>query len=144
MELNFLSGHKVRMVKAAQSSAGTDVDSSVVDMQGFLDATFFVTIATANAANFLKLQQGDESDGSDMADLEGTKVVAAADGDVVCAEVFRPLKRYVRAVVDRGGADTATGDMYCVQSQARVVPVDNNEAGEIVSEIHATPAEGTA
>lgn len=142
--INILNDCKLRKVADQAVSAGTDVEGAVVDMSGFENVLFFVKIATSNAANFIKVQQGDEDDLSDAADLEGSAVVAAEDGDVVAIEIRRPTKRYVRAVIDRGGANTAVGDMYAVQGNARLTECDNNESDEIVSEILNSPDEGTA
>lgn len=140
--MNFLSRIKKRLVAAGATSAQTDVEGDVVDMQGFDGVVFSARIATANAGNYLKAQQGDKADGTDMADLADTKVVAAHNGDVVAVEVYRPTKRYVRGVIIRSGAATVTGDMYADQHGAAVLPVSNNVDDVIVSEIHISPDEG--
>lgn len=141
---NFLANNQVRLNKTAETAATSAIDGAVVDMSGFDSATFFCTIATANAGNYLKVEQGDAADLSDGDDLAGTKTVAAANGDVVAVEVFRPTKRYIRPMVIRAGASTATGEIYQILSGARVLPVNNNVADLIVSETHLSPAEGTA
>jgi len=139
----FLEANEVRLVAAAAVSAGTAVESSVVAVDGAEQVTFFCTIATANAANFLKVQGGDASNAVST-DLEGTKVVAAANGDVVSVTVVNSQYPYLQAYIERGGANTATGDVYCVRSGLRKQPADNNVDSEIVSEIHVAPAAGTA
>ncbi|MFO8012120.1 MAG: hypothetical protein R6X20_02325 [Phycisphaerae bacterium] len=138
--MNLLENVKVTLVKAQQTSAGTDVESDSVDMEGFEGVVFLAKIATANAANFLKAQQSSDDGSSDaFADLEGTKVVPGDDGDQAKLDIYRPRERYVRAVIDRGGASTATGDIYAVQYGARKAPIANDDA-----ETHVSPAEGTA
>ena len=141
--MNFLTRHKVRKVADGAAAATSAVTGSVVDMAGFLGVTFFARIATANAGNSIKVQHGDVSNLSDAADLLGTNVVCANDGEVVAVEVFRPVKRYLRAVLTRT-ASTIVGDMYAVQSEPRLLPVDNNVDSAIVSETHPSPAAGTA
>jgi hypothetical protein len=143
MKPTILENMKLRLSAAAATSAGTAVAGALLDMQGFERAVAFATIATANAGNYLKWQHGDASDGSDLADLEGTKVVAAANGDIVACEIENPQKRYLKPVLIRAGANTATGDLYVMQSGARVLPVSNNESSEIVSEVHVAPVAGT-
>lgn len=140
----FLKDNKLRLVKAAETANTTVVNSDVVDTANYEEVAFFCTIAVANAGNYIKVQQDVASDfGTDPADLEGTKVVAAANGDVVAVSVKRPLDRYVRLVVTRG-ASSAVGDIYAVLSGPRNKPVDNNVDDEIVSESYSSPDEGTA
>lgn len=140
--MNLSKNVKVVLAKAGQSSAGTAVNSDVIDMQGFEGVMFVGSIATANAANFGKLQQGQQSDGSDMADLAGTKVVPGDNGDSFLIDLYQPQERYVRCVVDRGGANTATGDIYAILYCARKAPTSHGAT--IDAELHASPAEGTA
>ena len=128
---------------AAAVSAGTTVDGAVVDMAGYEGVLFFCTIATANAGNYLKAQQGEASNLSDAADLAGTKVVAAANGSVVCLEVNRPKERYVRPNVVRGGANTAVGDIYQLRYRANNQPTVNQITNLLVSVSVKSPAEGT-
>jgi hypothetical protein len=139
---NFLTEHcSFDLVAAAAVSAGTDVDGAYVDMDGYDGVVFFVDIATINAANFLKVQQDEDGSGAG-ADLEGTALVGATNGNVVAVDVQRPEKRYLRGVIDRGGANTATGPMYAIRYAGRRVPVTH--AAEVQVEQHVTPAEGTA
>ena len=142
--MNLMKNIKLRKVKAGQASGGTAVTSSVVDMANFDGVIFFCTIGTANAGNFMKIQQGAVSDLSDAADLEGTKVVATGDGEGVWVDVYRPQERYLRAYIDRSGADTTTGDIYAIQYSGRKQPIDNNVTDTIIGELHVSPDEGTA
>lgn len=125
------------------ASAGTTVTGAAVDMAGFEGVLFFCTIATANAGNYLKAQGGEASDLSDAADLEGTKVVAAANGSVVCLEVNRPKERYIRPAVIRGGANTIVGDIYQLRYRANNKPTTNQITNLLVSLSVKSPAEGT-
>lgn len=126
-------------VAAAATSAGTDVEGAAVDTQGWEGVEFAVEIATANAANFLKIQQS--ADGSTgWADLAGTAAVAGADGDTVRSDIYRPEKRYVRAVIDRGGANTATTTLRATLYGPTKAPTHSTV--EVVT-YTATPAEGT-
>lgn len=131
---------KVTMVKAAQTSAGTAINSDSVDMANWDGVLFVGTIATANAANFANVAQS--SDDSSFDDLAGTKVVPGDNGDSFLIDVFRPSDRYVRCEIDRGGANTATGDIYAVQYGPRKLPVTHGTT--VDAETHVSPAEGTA
>ena len=142
--MNLLSNVKLRKVSVATVAGTSAVTSDQVDTAGFMSATFFTTIGTANAGNYIKIQQDETTGMASAADLEGSKVIAAADADIVAKEITRPQERFLRAVVTRG-ASTTVGDIYCILSgPARTLPVDNNVDDEIVSEISASPDEGTA
>lgn len=99
---------QVSVTAGSEGSAGTDVTGTAIDTAGFQGVMFVAEIATANAANILKVEQSDAS-GSGFTALTGATAVAAADGDLAVVDVKSPTKRYVRAVIDRSGAATATG-----------------------------------
>ena len=139
--MNLFNDAKVVLAKAAAVAGTSAVESDVIDTANFEGAAFIGSIGTANAGNFVKLQQGDASDGSDMADLTGTKLVTGDDGDSYLADVYRPRKRYVRAVVTRG-ASTTSGDIYAILYSGRECPVSHGST--IDSEMHTSPEEGTA
>ncbi len=129
-------------VKETSSSAGTLVTSSTVDMSlydGADGVLFFTTIATANAGNYLSAQQS--ADDSSYAALEGSKVVAANNNEVVALDIFRPTDRYLQVTVTRAGANTVVGEIYALVYGLRKMP--STHATEVVIEYHATPAEGT-
>lgn len=138
-----LEQHELRLAVAAAGSAGTAVNGAVCDMAGFDGVLIFCTIATANAGNFLKAQQGEAADLSDAADLAGTKVVADANGSVVALDINRPAERYVRGVVIRAGANTATGDMFYVRYNGSAQAVLNQVANTLKTLQVSSPVEGT-
>lgn len=116
---------KITKVADYASSAGTAVDGTALDMSGFEGVIFVARIATANAGNYLKAQEGDTS--SPTADLAGSKVAAASDGQVVVLEVRKPKKRYIRCNIVRAGANTVTGDVYAIQYGNRTPPNTNGD-----------------
>ncbi len=139
--VNLSSTVKAQLVVAGAASAGTAINSSAVDMAGFEGVIFIGSIATVNAANFANLAQGDTSGGA-FVDLVATKVVPGVDGDSFMLDLFRPRKRFVRLEIDRGGVDTATGDVYAFQYGPREAPVTHGST--INAEFHPSPAEGVA
>jgi hypothetical protein len=141
--MNLLNEGRIRCVSVATVAGTSTVYSSAVDTDQGDDITFFCTIATANSGNYLKIQQHPDDQFGTEEDLAGSKTIGLVNADVVAAEVYRPTKRYVRAAVIRG-ASTALGEIFCIQKGARKLPVDNNEASEIVSTLVVSPAEGTA
>lgn len=140
---HILEGCKLSLAVAAAVSAGTAVNGATLDMTGFDGVLVFGTIATSNAGNFLKGQQGQVSDASDMADLAGTKIVAAANGSIVALEVNRVREQYFRGVIIRTGANTATGDMYYLQYNAANKPTTSDVVNVLKSLALNSPLEGT-
>lgn len=140
--MNLSKNTKLIKVKAGQTTATDPVESDVVDMSGFEGVMFFGSVATANAGNFGKVQQGQQSNGGDMADLAGTKVVPGDSGDSFLIDVYRPRERYVRCVIIRAGTTTVTGDIYALLYRAAKAPT--SQGATIDAEVHASPAEGTA
>lgn len=138
--MNLSKCTKLTLVKAAQGSAGTAINSDSVDMQGFDGVMFFGTIATANAGNFANAAQS--QDDSSFADLLGTKVVPGTSGNSFLVDIFRPEERYLRLEVDRSGANTATGDIYALQYCAHKKPTTHGAT--IDAETHISPIEGAA
>lgn len=131
---------KCTLVKDTQTSAGTAINSSSVDMTGFDGVVFVGKMTTANASNFANAAQS--ANDSSFADLEGTKVTPGDSGDSWWINVYKPTDRYVRCEVDRGGADTVTGEIYAFQYGAAKPPVTHGAT--IDAETHISPAEGTA
>lgn len=141
--MNLNKNVKVVLAKAAQTSAGTAITTTGIDTQGFEGVMFVGSIATVNAANFAKAQQSSDDGSSDTyADLEDTKNVPGDDGDSFLIDINKPRERYVRVYIDRGGANTATGDVYAILYGASKRPVSHGST--IDAETHASPAEGTA
>lgn len=138
---------KMTRVMTAQAAGTDDVNSDVVDMQGFEGVEFCACFGTltASAVTSVKVQQGAKSDGSDMADLAGTSVSIADtdDNKMVLVDVYRPEKQYVRLVVDRGTANAVIDCVCACQYGARKVPVTQSTT-VAASEFHVSPAEGTA
>jgi hypothetical protein len=142
--LDLFHNVKIDLVEAATVQDQNDVETDIMDMLGYEGAVFFGTIATANAGNYMKIQQDTDPAGGTMADLAGTKVIAAANGQVVWCEVYKPQERYLRAYVEKGGAATATGDIYCIRYGGRKGMETNLTTNVIIGKRHISPDEGTA
>ena len=143
---NILTGNAITVGASAAVSAGTDVTGATVDMSGYSNFVAFVSIATANAANYIYVEGDDASGMGTAVTLAGSGVVATVNGDVVMIEVVKPIHRYIRAVVDRGGANTATGELTYIRGGKVSTSSDsiNTVAGVSLAEIIASPIEGTA
>lgn len=127
-------------------AATTDINGVTLDMSGFEGVLIVVTMGaiTATAVTSIKAQQGADSGLSDAADLAGTaQVIADTDDDkVFYIDLFRPAKRYVRVLVDRGTANAVVASAEYLQYEPRKAPIAH--ATGVSGETHVSPAEGTA
>lgn len=145
--MNLNSGVKLQRVINATAVGTTTINGAVVDTAGFDTCRFIVAFGTiTDGTPDVKVQQGSQDDGSDMADLAGTLVTLADtdDNDMAVVEVTRPRERYLRCVVVRGGATGSVIDGAIAElGNARRGPVTHGST-VAASETHASPAEGTA
>lgn len=141
---------EIRRVMNAVAAGTSDQNSSVVDMQGYESVLFLPLFGTLTATQVtkVKVQQGSAADGSDMADLAGTLSASLADGDSNKigrpTEVFRPTKRYVRLVIDRGTANAVIDGVIALLGRGGTLPPSLHTTVAIAPAIFNTPAEGTA
>lgn len=151
--LNLSSGVKTLRVRPDGSgytvAAGTsDVTSDVVDTAGYEGVRFIIGFGTitSGAVTSVKAQQGAASNGSDLADLEGTSITVADDDDnqIAVIDIRNPRERYVAAKVDRGTQNAVIDFVIAELYGARKMPVTEDSAIVIATEIHGSPAEGTA
>lgn len=145
--MNWLTSNKV--VTALAYASGTAARAgAIVDMQGYEGIVALVKVAAIEAAgvNSIKMQQDTDAAGGTMADLEGTSISIADDDDdqIFAIEVFRPKERYVRLYVTKDASHAMAESAEYILYGPKELPVDNNVDDLITSEIHASPAEGTA
>lgn len=146
MSITSLLAGPVKAVKVQDhSSAATSaVNSTSVDTAGFEGVTFLSSFGTAAAGNTIKLQQSsDDGDADDFSDIAGTSVSSGTSDEDVWVELYRPTKRYVRAVFARGTSSTLES-VWAFLWGARQEPVSNVVSGTIIGERSASPDEGTA
>jgi len=139
--MNLSKNVKITPVLAYAAAGTGTTNGTILDMSGFEGVMFLGgAFGTANAGNYYHVEQGDESDLSDGADLAGTKLTPGDDDDDMCSDLYRPTDRYVRIVRIRGASSTAN-PVYAVQYGAAKASVDN--ASTVDTELHVSPAEGT-
>ncbi len=131
-------------VCADHSAEGTGaITGSTVDMSDFDGVVFAAAFGVADAGNYLKLQQGEEPDMSDAADIEGSKITPSENHELVILDLYRPTDRYVRAHITRG-ASSLVSPILAIQYKGRKMPIDSNDTGEVQVEQLVSPDEGTA
>lgn len=125
----------------------TDLTSEVIDRAGFEGVRIIIGFGaiTAGAVTSVKVQQCDTSGGS-YADLEGSSVTVADDDDsqIVVIDVHQSRERYLKTVIDRGTQNAVVDfeivEFYC----GRTIPPVQTDASVVATEVHVSPAEGTA
>jgi len=145
----FTQGNKlVRHSNAVAAGATAITPSAGIDTKGFEACTFIAAIGAivSGAATSIEVHaSSDDGVGDAYGALEGSKVTIADDGDnkLYYVEVVRPVKRYLKLVVNRATQNATLDGIVAVLSGARALPVthDTTVGG---GELHVTPAEGTA
>jgi len=129
MNFNLSNGVKVSRVSAGAGAATTDVNSSILDMSGYEGVVFIASLGdvTTTCALALKCEQDDLNAAGGMSELTGSASYTAdadeaADDKIIKLDVFRPLKRYVRAVLERGTANAVVDGIIAIQYGAAVKP----------------------
>lgn len=141
---------QVKVSQAITVTAGaagtTDINGTTLDTANFEGVMIEVTMGAivSGAVTSIKVQQGDASNLSDAADLEGTAITVADDDDneTFLIDIFKPRKRYVRVVVDRGTQNATVAAASYIQYGPRTLPTSQGTA--VTLESHVSPAEGTA
>lgn len=147
MTMNLSKRAKVSsaITSAAGVAAQTAINASILDMSGFGGVLFKLRTGdiTASAVTSVKMQQGDQSDMSDAEDLLGTNIAIADDDDdqIFSIDLYRPEKRYIRAVVTRGTADAVIAGGDYTQYEPSLMPT--TQPTGVTMETHVSPIAGT-
>lgn len=126
----------------------TDVTSSVIDTAGYEGVRFILGLGALTSTTVVstKVRGGALSNGSDLADLEGTSVAVADDDDnqIVVIDVYRPQERYIALKTLRATANAVIDFLVVELYGARKEPVTTTHATVVATEMHVSPEEGTA
>ena len=132
-----LSKHvKIHLVQNGLADGDTDPDSDSVDMSAF-DGVVFVGIIGVQAAGATASLQAEQSeDDSTFNALVGAVVTSPINSDdkFLVLDVYRPLKRFLRTALTRGGTGNTTyGGTIAIQYMASKKPT-NHEALKLAAE----------
>lgn len=131
---------KTTRVSNAVAAGTTDSNSSSVDMAGFDAVRFIVLLGTLTSTQVTKLLIQQSDDDSTFETIATSNAAADADSNkMFISDVYRPEKRYVRAVVDRGTANAVIDGVIAEQYEARDMPVTNGTT-VIQTQKSVTPA----
>lgn len=130
--------------------AGTsDQTSSAIDTAGY-DGVKIVTALgaiTAGAVTSVKLQQSsDDGSADDYSDIlgSGQSFADTDDNKVAVHDVFRPQKRYLKVVVDRGTQNAVIDSIVATLYAARKLPTTDDSTTVVGRKVLVSTAEGTA
>jgi len=117
----------ISQVSGYSSAAQTGITSSTVDMQGYSSVAFIVSLGAVDTggAGSIQLQQGDDSGGSDAANVTGSVVEwdASDDNKVAIIEQRNLTGRYARVVITRSAADSVVNSVIAIRSGGGYRPV---------------------
>ena len=142
---NLSTSGKVTRVSNAVAAGTATTNCTSVDMKGYRDVTFVLSVGAIVATGTVTLKAQQSTDNSTFADLEGTAVAYtdADDNKLAILEITDPLERYVRAVVITATANGTIDSVIAIQTMADAEPVTHSTT-VVGSEQHLAPAEGTA
>ncbi len=124
----FLKDKVVTRVLAAVADGQAASTSDILDMAGFEGVVFIAKVADVTNGSVLTLQaqQDDVNGTSGMANLSGTVTYTAtatdADDDLLVLDVYRPEKRYVRAVLTSATQNAVKDGIIAIQYGAKTQP----------------------
>ena len=147
---NLASEIKITRVQNGAAAATSDLNGSSVNMVGFEGVMFVALLGTLSATQVtsLKAQMSSDDGGSDaFADILGTDSGNMADDDddqVIVLDIYRPVEQYVRPVLLRGTGNAVVDGIVATQYGPGKKPTINDASSVFGTEIHASPAAGTA
>jgi hypothetical protein len=146
--LNLDKATKVTRVLNATAVGITNVNGSILDMQGFEGVEFVALGGTiTDGLLSIKAQDGQDPALADAADMAGTLTTLqnTDDNKAAVLDIVRPVKRYIRPVLVRGGATGAVIDgVIAIQYAARSKPVANDATTVGNTKTVVSPADGVA
>lgn len=136
----------IAIAPAAGVAATTDISGATLDMSGFEGVLMVVSFGaiTGGAVTSIKVEQSDAANMSPATDLAGSGQTIAHNDDekTFYIDIHKPLKRYLRLVVDRGTQNAVVASAHYIQygPRKKVTAHGANVAGEA----HVSPVAGTA
>lgn len=144
--MNLSKVAKVDRVMNAVAAGTTDQNSASVNMKGFGGVQFVAMMGAilASATTSMKLAEG--STATAFVDLAGTSIaIATTDANkAVVSDLIEPRKQFIRATIDRGGANAVIDGILAIQYGPAFAPVTHATTVVSTVETHASPATGTA
>ena len=135
-------GCKLVKVSAAVATGTTTINTSHVDRRGFMGVLFLFSFGSSAADIGAKIQQGMESDNSDMADLADSLTLLDGTKKQLLIDVKGGSDDYIRGSIQRT-TTTTIESAWALLYGPRDLPIDNVAADQVVALLE-DPVEGTA
>ncbi len=136
---------RTRTNNAAVAGSSDITTGTLLDMQGFDSVIWTACFGTLTGTQItsLKVQGGNASDGSDLADLVGATAGPMADGDsnkMLTIEVTKPMNvRYLKLIIKRGTANAVLDSVVATQYSARVQPTSDDATTSSAATLAISP-----
>ena len=141
-------GSNVYFTTCLAYASGTAArNGAELDMQGYDGVMAIMMVAAAGASNTgdLHFETATVTGFSGGTDLLGTAIVTDGDSDdeIFVVEIYKPLERYLRAVVTKDTTNTIAESVIYLQYKGAKRPTDNIVTDVCTHELHVSPARGT-
>lgn len=140
----------VSQIAPATADNTDSTSATVVDMAGYEGVMFLGIIgdstAGADAGYQIKVKYSDSTGSTSFSDFTDAKAGATSgvstgnEGDVVAVDIYKPVNRYLKASLNRGGDDVASGGVVAIQYGPRVSSVTQSTAYVLDSESFISPS----
>lgn len=145
--LQLSKGSKLVRLSNGVAAGTTDPTVSTVDTAGFNGCylIFALGAITTGAVTSVKAQMGDASNGSDAADIAGSKVTFtdADDNKQAVIDIYRPKQRYITPYIDRGTQNAVVDGVWALLYSDHKEPV-TQDTTSVGTTTLVSPALGTA
>jgi len=140
-----LSKHvKISLVQNYLADGATDPNSDSVDMSGFDGVTYVGIIGAQDATATAEIKAQQSDDDITFNDLSGAVAISPVDSDnkFLVLDVYRPLKRFVRTVLTRGGTTNSEwGGTIAIQYMGSKKPTAHDAVKLAAETLSISPTE---
>ena len=126
--MSLVNDSKVILVSTGATAGTSDVDSDIVDATGYQLVSFIAVLGAVTDDSVLSIEVQDNTvnSGTGMTKIDSTKttdVTAATSSDkLLITEVYRPVKRYLRAHIERNTQNAVIDSIVAILSNPRGLP----------------------
>lgn len=122
-------------------------EGATLDMSGYDGVLAVMSVATAASSQTgdIHFQTSTASNFSGEANVKGTAIVTDenSDDEIFVIDLYKPLERYVRAVVTKDTTNSIAESVLYIQYKGAKAPPDNIVSDVCTYELHVSPVRGT-
>lgn len=136
----------IRLMNVQAAGTNDTINSTVVDVSGIDSIVFVSSVGTVDNTGTVDIHVETSSDNSTFNDLLGSKIsfATADDNKIAVTEIVHPQEQYLRVAATRATANAVLDGVVAILNGAPSVPVTADTTTVKSTEIHQSPAEGTA